>query len=109
MSVVARGDIWVMVQLGEKQDFESELTRLGFEHEHFELQVERPRTGGPDVPWNPNYAVRVTNVPTGKYNLYWGGPSENWVIRFATDLARGAFGEPTIPRPAYAIPWLSST
>lgn len=105
MPVLARGDIWVMEQVGEKQDFEAELTRLGFEHEHFELQVERARTLAADGRWDSNYAVRVTNVRTGKYSIYWGGPRENWVVRCATDLARGAFGEPTIRRPSYAEPW----
>jgi hypothetical protein len=109
MSVVARGNVWVMEQLGEKQDFEAELTRLGFEHEHFELQVERPRESGAEARCDSTYAVEVTNVRTGKKNIYWGGPSENWVVRFATDLARGAFGEPTILRRAYAIPWRIGT
>ena len=109
MSVVARGDVWVMEQVGEKQDFESELTRLGFEHEHFALQVERPRMGGAGARWDSNYAVQVTNVRTGKQNIYWGGPSENWVVRFATDLAHGAFGESTTPRPTHAVPWRVGT
>ena len=105
MSVVARGDIWVMEQLGEKQDFEAELTRLGFEHEHFELQVERPHESGIDTRSSPHYAVRVTNVQTGKCRDYWAGPTENWVVQCATDLARGAFGEPTVRRPTYATFW----
>ena len=109
MSVVAKGDVWVMEQVGEKQDFESELTRLGFEHEDFALQVERPRTGAANARWSSNYAVQVTNVRTGKYNIYWGGPSENWVVRFATDLARGAFGDPTALRPDYPLPWYVAT
>lgn len=107
MSVIARGDVWVMVQVGEKDDFEWELTRLGFEHEHFE-RVERPHLRGPNERWDPNYAVHVTNVRTGQSIVYWGGPSGNWVVRFASELAHGAFGEPTIP-PSHAIPWRSGT
>ena len=32
MAVRAEGYCWVMEQLGEKQDFESELSRLGYLH-----------------------------------------------------------------------------
>jgi len=83
-----------MEQLGEKQDFESELSRLGFRHEDFTLYVRRAGLGGINRVWTSNYAVRVTNIPTRKRNIYWGGPGENWVELFASDAANGMYGEP---------------
>lgn len=109
MAVVARGDAWVMEQVGEKQDFEAELTRLGFQHEHFELYVERPHATETPARWSANYAVRVVNVQTGNYNVYWGGPTQNWVVQFATDLVHGAYGEPTARRSSYGVPWRMET
>jgi hypothetical protein len=43
MAVHSEGDTWVMEQLGEKQDFEAELSRLGYRHEDFILRVRRAR------------------------------------------------------------------
>jgi len=104
MSVIAKGYVWVMEQVGEKQDFESELTRLGFQHEHFELQVDRPETVGAKRSLS-DYVVRVTNAVTGQHRAYMGGANKNWVARCAADLARGAFGTPTLRRPAYSGFW----
>ena len=39
MTVYCEGDCSLVEQLGEKQEFEVELTRLGFKHEDFTLQV----------------------------------------------------------------------
>ena len=92
MAVHSEGDTWVMEQLGEKQDFEAELSRLGFRHEDFILRVRRARpavTGS----WACHYAVRVTNCPSAKSNIYWGGAGENWVAQFTRDLADGFFGD----------------
>ena len=44
MTVHCEGDCRVIEQLGEKQDFESELSRLGFKHEHFMLFISAVRT-----------------------------------------------------------------
>jgi hypothetical protein len=95
MTVRCDGDAWIMEQLGEKQDFESELSRLGFRHEDFALHVRRAGFGEINRVWKSNYAVRVTNAALGKRNIYWGGPGENWVGQFATDAANGMYGEPT--------------
>lgn len=95
MTVRCEGDRWIMEQLGEKQDFESELSRLGFRHEDFALYVRRSGLGGINRAWTSNYAVRVTNTPTRKCNIYWGGPRENWVGQFALDAANGMYGEPS--------------
>ena len=95
MTVRCEGDRWMMEQLGEKQDFESELSRLGFRHEDFALYVRRAGLGGIDRTWTSNYAVRVTHSASGKCNIYWGGPRENWVEQFARDAASGLYGEPS--------------
>ena len=93
MTVHCEGDCRVVEQLGEKQDFETELTRLGFAHEHFTLQVALPRHGSA---WaqRHDYAVTVANVVTDKYVVYRGGPRRNWVRECARDLASGVFGIP---------------
>lgn len=94
MAVRCEGDSWVMEQLGEKQDFECELTRLGFRHEDFALSVRHasaPRTGTASP---SNYAVSVTNMHTGKHMIYWGGPGQRWVEVFGADVAHGAYGSP---------------
>ena len=93
MTVRCDGDGSIMEQLGEKQDFESELSRLGFRHEDFVLYVRRAGLGGVDRTWASKYAIRVTNTRTGKRNVYWGGPDVNWVQQFAADAAQGAWGE----------------
>jgi len=95
MTVRCEGDPWIMEQLGEKQDFESELSRLGFRHEDFALYVRRAGLGGTNRIWSSNYAVRVTHTRSGKCNIYWGGPRENWVGQFALDAANGTYGEPS--------------
>ncbi|HEV8362801.1 MAG TPA: hypothetical protein VGQ52_04725 [Gemmatimonadaceae bacterium] len=95
MTVHSEGDSWVMEQLGEKQDFETELSRLGCRHEDFILRVRRARPEGAD-PWSSHYAVRVTNCQSAKSNIYWGGPGENWVAQFVRDLADGFFGHSPI-------------
>jgi hypothetical protein len=103
MAVHSEGDTWVMEQVGEKQDFEAELSRLGIRHEDFIIRVRRARpavTGS----WAYHYAVRVTNCPSAKSNIYWGGAGENWVAQFARDLADGFFGHATIRDRSAGIP-----
>lgn len=98
MTVHGIGDTWVMEQLGEKQDFEAELSRLGFRHEDFTVRVRRARPASAGS-WAYHYAVRVTNCRCAKSNIYWGGAGENWVAQFAQDLADGYFGHsPTLDR-----------
>jgi hypothetical protein len=87
-----------MELVGEKQDFEAELSRFGFRHEDFSLCVRRASPQG-GSPWVANYAVQVTNVTTRKCNVYWGGPRENWVAQFVLDLGNGLYGESTQIRP----------
>jgi hypothetical protein len=94
MTVRCEGDCRVMEQLGEKQDFESELSRLGFAHEAFALYVRRVRAPERATTWLENYALCVTNVITKRSNIYCGGPGERWVAQFATDLAAGFYGSP---------------
>jgi len=94
MSVRCDGDCKVMEQLGERQDFESELSRLGFTHEAFTIYVRRARAPASGTTWGQNYSVCVTNVVTKRSNIYWGGPGEQWVSQFAADLASGFYGAP---------------
>jgi len=94
MTVRCEGDARVMELVGEKQDFEAELSRFGFRHEDFSLCVRRAELIGGKTSWVANYAVQVTNHAVGKCNVYWGGPRENWVAQFVLDLANGLYGEP---------------
>jgi hypothetical protein len=96
MAVRCEGDSWIMEQLGEKQDFEAELSRLGLRHEDFALHVRRGGLGGINRSWDANFAVRVSDVVTGGRGIYWGGPGENWVAQFATDVANGIYRGPPI-------------
>jgi hypothetical protein len=98
MAVRCEGDCRVMEQLGEKQDFESELSRLGFSHETFALYVRRANAFGGGTNWVANYAVCVTNTATTRQNIYWGGPGDHWVSEFAADVARGLYGPPDLRR-----------
>ena len=91
MTVRCGGDSWIMEQVGEKQDFEAELSRRGLKHEDFASSVRRGGLGGIVKGWRSRYAVRVTNTVTGVCNTYWGGTSENWVAQFATDVITGKY------------------
>jgi len=93
MSVLCIGDRWVLDHVDEKQDFENSLTRAGFRHEEFTLHV---KPSGP-VPASRGYEVKVTHAPTQTVKAYSGGPSEDWVARFAEDLSAGLFGHPVLP------------
>ena len=92
MAVRCEGDRWIMEQVGERQDFEAQLSRLGLRHEDFCLQVRRAHLGRGTRMWNSHYAVRVSNTATGKRNIYWGGPGEDWVAQFVIDASNGLFG-----------------
>ena len=91
MTVRCDGDSWVMEQLGEKQDFEAELSRLGLRHEDFTLHVRRGGLGRVNKGWGSHYAVRVTHVPTAHRSFYLGGPGESWVAQFTIDASRGMY------------------
>ena len=91
MTVRCVGDSRIMEQLGEKQDFEAELSRVGRRHEDFALHVRRSGLGGIDRGWDSHYAVRVSDLVTGSRGIYWGGPGENWVAEFAADVAKGVY------------------
>ena len=98
MSVRCDGDSRVMEQLGEKQDFEAELSRLGFAHEAFMLFVPRASASNGADPWTRNYTVFVTNTVTKRRNIYWGGPGNRWVADFAADARSGLYGSPEMSR-----------
>src|SRR6185503_5205316 len=104
MAVRADGYYWVMEQLGEKQDFESELSRRGYLHENFALNVRRARSDSLGDEWTANYFVCVTELRTSRSNVYLGGPRGNWVEQFSADLALGVFGPPQIVRKATHAP-----
>lgn len=108
MAVRAEGDCRVMVQLGEKQDFEAELSRLGYRHEDFLLRVRLVRRGDSPEMWLSDYAICVTDLRTAKSNIYLGGPRRRWVAQFATDLAQGYFGGAHVVRER-ASTWRSRT
>jgi hypothetical protein len=102
MAVRCEGDPREIEQIGEKQDFECELSRLGFKHEDFALHVRRATVLGGGNAWTAHYAVRVTNIPAARHMFYWGGPGEHWVDAFVADAASGVFGRPTYVRPTIA-------
>ena len=96
MTVHCEGDCRVVEQLGEKQDFEAELSRHGFKHEDFALrvthQVPEGAKRGARQSRGDDYLVTVVNVATQKQRLYHGGPRQEWVVQCAADLAGGVFG-----------------
>ena len=98
MSVACGGDVRVIEQLGEKQDFEAELSRRGFPHEDFPLHVEMAKGTDSRATWDPRYDVEVIHLPTQTIRIYRGGPRMNWVRAFAKDLIAGVYGEPTLWR-----------
>jgi len=96
MTVHCEGDCHVIEQLGEKQDFESELSRFGFKHEHFTLHVVPAERKGPRATPEQEYSVTVANVITEQQRVYRGGPRSEWVPEVARDLATGVFGWPLL-------------
>jgi hypothetical protein len=94
MTVHCEGDCRLLEQLGERQDFEAELSRLGFRHEEFTLHVLRRTSETRNPEWNQSYSVTVTHVLTGRSYLYQGGPGREWVAQFTRDLANNPWGTP---------------
>ena len=75
MAVRREGDCKVMEQLGEKQDFEAELSRRGFAHEGFLLHVLHGNKSGSGGAWAANYSGRVSHIPTRRQGIYGVGPA----------------------------------
>jgi hypothetical protein len=94
MTVHCEGDCRLLERLGEKQDFEAELSRLGLGHETFTLHVLRQTSEGRKAEPGQNYSVTVTNVVTERSHLYQGGLSLNWVRQFSLDLMDGVYRDP---------------
>ena len=94
MTVHCEGDCRLLEPLGEKQDFEAQLSRLGLRHEHFTLHVLRQMSEERRAEWNQDYFVTVTNVLTERSHVYQGGPRHRWVAQFSRDLANGTYGDP---------------
>ena len=94
MTVHCEGECAVLEQLGERYEFETELTRHGFRHEDFALHVMREHPRPPKSEWLQRYAVTVVNVRADRRKVYRGGGRQRWVAEFARDLADGAFGTP---------------
>jgi hypothetical protein len=97
MSVACTGRVRTIEQLGEKQDFEAELSRRGFRHEEFTLHVEAVKSSRSAAGWDSGYEVEVHHGPTQDVRTYRGGPRRNWVSSFVKDLVAGRYGEPTVP------------
>ena len=91
MTVHCTGESGLLEQVGEKQDFECELTSQGFRHEDFELRVRRVTGRGWSVAWSCDYSVTVARPDHDVRRVYIGGPAHGWVGRFAADLARGLY------------------
>jgi hypothetical protein len=66
MTVHCEGGSKLLEQLGEKQNFEAELSRFGFRHEEFALHVRRQTFETRTPEWNQSYSVTVTHVLTGR-------------------------------------------
>jgi hypothetical protein len=91
MAVRCEGDIRLMEQLGERQDFEAELSRAGIPHEDFVLYVRRVQAKGRAACWTSGYAVCVTRMGVMRQNIYWGGLGRQWLPAFAADLRAGMY------------------
>jgi hypothetical protein len=91
MAVRCEGDIRLMEQLGERQDFEAELSRAGIAHEDFVLYVRRVQAKGRAASWSSGYAVCVTRTGAMRQNIYWGGLDQQWLPAFVADLRAGMY------------------
>jgi hypothetical protein len=70
MTVHCEGDYRLLEPLGEKQDFEAQLSQLGLRYEHFTLHVLRQMSEDRRAEWNQDYFVKVTNVLTERSHVY---------------------------------------
>jgi hypothetical protein len=94
MTVHCEGDCGVLEQLGERYEFEAELTRRGFRHEDFALHVLRERPPPRKSEWLQRYAVTVVQLRADRRKVYRSGGRQHWLAEFARDLADGVFGAP---------------
>ena len=94
MAVVCSGAPTVLQQLGEKRDFETELSRPGLRREEFVLHVHTRIPIRSGARRDPGYEVKVTHTPTQTVKTYAGGASGNWVACFAEELVGELYGEP---------------
>ena len=84
MRVEWQGDHRLLDASGEKQDFESGLTRLGLDPATFLVEVRRE----PDVPdgrYGVRYNVYVSDLahPDRETLKLDNGHCENWIVQFA--------------------------
>jgi hypothetical protein len=93
MTVHCEGDCRLLEQLGEKQDFEAELSRLGFRHQDFILHVLRQMSENQSAKSNQSYSVTVTNALNDRSQFYQGGSGQRWVAQFSRHLANGTYGD----------------
>ena len=87
MSVQWQGDHKLLDKTREKQDFESELRRLGYDPSQFVVLVRR-EVGAPGPEGKPTrYKLYVNQVGPGQKTLILeGGPGNNWIAQFVREL-----------------------
>jgi hypothetical protein len=91
MGVSCRGDTLIIEQSGERQDFESLLSRHGIPHERFALHVRRSAQRYRAGEWGVYYEVTVIALANAQTHCYEGAPTEKWIERFEADLDRGVY------------------
>ena len=78
MSVRCEGDVWVIKQIGEKQDFEG-----GIESDSYsatrtsDLCVRRPKASGASAAWVMHYAVQVSHAGVAAHAISIGAAPRN--------------------------------
>jgi len=94
MRVVWQGDHKLLDVSGEKQDFERELKRLGYDPSQFLVVVRRePDVAGPDGLYPIRYKVHVTQLgPDHETLTLSGGHDKAWVAQFVQDATNRARG-----------------
>ena len=94
MRVVWQGDHKLLDESGEKQDFERELKRLGYDPSQFLVVVRRePDVAEPDGLQPIRYKVHVTQLGPDHETLTLSGGQGAWVapfVRDATNRSRGS-------------------
>ncbi len=83
MSVQWQGDHRLLDERREKEDFESELRRLGYDPSKFVVLVRRD-AGTPGPEGKPvHYKVFINEVGHHQQTLIFrGGPGKNWIAEF---------------------------
>ena len=92
MGVEWHGDHKLLEELGEKQEFERELGRLGYNPSEFIVVVRRePDVQGPGGIHPVRYKVHVTRLGADQETLTFnGGHGNAWVAQFVQDAANRA-------------------